>query len=119
MNFFGMVFIVSLTGAIIGVKKTWWGGLAGLFIAPFWVYFNTSFDSILLTSSILFLCIMGLVYGFMSSIIFSGLKGGENNIGQTFGIGFGAHHPAGILLSDKEIKTLNDKNIKREVVFSY
>ena len=55
----------------------------------------------------------------MSSIIFSGLKGGEKNIGQTFGIGFGAHHPAGILLSDKEIKTLNDKNIKREVVFSY
>lgn len=119
MNFFGMVFIVSLTGAIIGVKKTWWGGISGLFFAPFWVYSNTSLDAILLASSILFLCILGSVYGFMSSTVLSGLKGGENNTGQTFGIGFGAHHPAGILLSDEEIKSLNDKNIKREVVFSY
>jgi hypothetical protein len=119
MNFFAMIFIVSILGAIIGVKKPWRGGISVLLIAPFGGYFNTSLDIIPITISILFLFLLGLAYGFMSSMIFSGLKGGRRNVGQTFGSGFGAHHPGGIILSDDEIKILNDKNIKRKVIFSY
>lgn len=119
MNFFAMIFIVSILGALIGVKKPWWGGISGLVIAPVWVYFNISLGVVSLTAGILFLFVIGSVYGVVSSMICSGSKGGGDNVGQTFGCGFGAHHPAGIFLSDKEIKILNDKNIKREVIFSY
>jgi hypothetical protein len=67
--------------------------------------------------SVLFL--WGMAYGFVFSTIFSGLKGRGHSVGQTFRSGFGAHHPGGIILSDEEIKILSDKNIKREVIFSY
>jgi len=35
----------------------------------------------------------GLAWGFVCSIIFSGLKGRGHNIGPTYISGFGAHHP--------------------------
>jgi hypothetical protein len=119
MSFFSMIFIVSILGAVIGVKKPWMGGIPGLFTTPFLLYFNTSLDIITLIISVLFLSLFGVAYGFISTMIFSGLRGRGLRIGQTFGIGFGAHHPAGIFLSDEEIQSLRDKNIKHEVIFSY
>ena len=114
-----MIFIVSILGAVIGVKKPWMGGIPGLLIAPFLFYFSSSLDDITLIISILFLFLWGMAYGFVFSTIFSGLKGRGHSVGQTFRSGFGAHHPGGIILSDEEIKILSDKNIKREVIFSY
>ncbi len=119
MNFFTMIFIVSILGAIIGAKKTWMGGVAGLLVAPLLFYFSTPLNMISTIFNIVFLFILGLAYGFMSSIIFSGLKGRGNSVGQTFMSGFGAHHPGGIILSDEEHKILEGQNIMREVIFSY
>lgn len=95
------------------------GGIPGLFTTPFLFYFNTSFDSITLIIRVLFLSLFGLAYGFISTMIFSGLRGRGHRIGQTFGIGFGAHHPAGIFLSDEEIQSLHDGNIRHRVNISY
>ncbi|MDY6790884.1 MAG: hypothetical protein SWH54_06405 [Thermodesulfobacteriota bacterium] len=119
MSLFTMIFIVSFLGAIIGVKKPWMGGIPGLLMAPFLFYFSISSNIIPIIFNVLFLFILGLAYGFISSIIFSGLKGDGHNIGSIYILGFGAHHPGGIILSDEERKKLRDRNIKREVFISY
>ena len=119
MSFFTMTFIVSILGAIIGVIKPWMGGIPGLLIAPFLFYFSTSIDIIPLIISMLLLFLFGLAYGCMASIIFSGLKGRGHSVGQTFRSGFGAHHPGGMILSDEDIKTMSDKDVSREIIFSY
>jgi hypothetical protein len=69
--------------------------------------------------SMLFLSILGLAWGFVCSIIYSGLKGRGHNIGPTYGIGFEAHHPGGIILSDEERDGLMGRNFKSEVIISY
>ena len=65
------------------------------------------------------LLIFLVVFGLIFSMILSGIKGGGHNTGPTYGIGFGSHHPGGILLSDEERKVLKDGNIRREVIISY
>ena len=67
----------------------------------------------------LIFCLLGLAWGLICSIIFSGLKGKGHNTGPTYISGFGAHHPGGIILSDEERKALKNKGIKREVIISY
>ena len=69
--------------------------------------------------SMLLFSILGLAWGFVCSIIYSGLKGSGHNIGPTYGIGFGAHHPGGIILSDEERDGLMGRNFRREVIISY
>ncbi|CAB5124935.1 hypothetical protein D3OALGB2SA_3221 [Olavius algarvensis associated proteobacterium Delta 3] len=61
----------------------------------------------------------GLACVFVCSIFYSGLKGNRHNIGPTYGSGFGAHHPGGIILSDEERKALKDRYIIDEVIISY
>lgn len=60
-----------------------------------------------------------LVSTLIGSIIYSGLKGGGHNTGPTYGLGFGAHHPGGIILSDEERQMLKDNNTRYEVILSY
>ena len=70
-------------------------------------------------AGMLILPLLVIAFAFICSIIYSGLKGGGHNTGPTYGSGFGAHHPGGIILSDGERNMLMDKNIKREVIISY
>lgn len=118
MSLFTMIFIVSFCGAIIGAKKPWLGGLPGLLMVPLLIYFNISLNIIPLIFNMLFLCILGLAYGFISSIIFSGLKGGGPTVDSTYIMGFGAHHPGGIILSAGERQEQN-RNDKGEFYISY
>ena len=69
--------------------------------------------------SMLFLSLLGLAWGLICSIIYSGLKGSGHNIGPTYISGFGAHHPGGIILSDEECEVLKGRYFKREVIISY
>lgn len=69
--------------------------------------------------SMLFLSLLGLAWGLVCSIIYSGLKGSGHNIGPTYGSGFGTHHPGGIILSDEEREVLKGRNFKREIIISY
>lgn len=69
--------------------------------------------------SMLFLSLLGLAWGLVCSIIYSGLKGSGHNFGPTYGSGFGAHHPGGIILSDEEREVLKDRNFKRKIIISY
>ena len=57
MSLFTMIFIVSFFGAIIGAKKPWLGGIPGLLMVPFLIYFNISLNIIPLIFNMLFLCI--------------------------------------------------------------
>ena len=118
MSLFTMIFIVSFFGAVIGTKKPWLGAIPGLLMVPFLIYFNISLEIIPLIFNMLFLCTLGLAYSFISSIIFSGLKGGGPTVGSTYIMGFGAHHPGGIILSAGK-RQVQDRNIKREVFISY
>ncbi len=70
-------------------------------------------------AGMLTLLLIVLAFAFICSIIYSGLKGGGHNRGPTYGSGFGAHHPGGIILSDEERQVLKERNIKREVIVSY
>ena len=118
MSIFNMVLIVSFLGAIIGIKKPSMGGIPGLVMIPFLFYFSTSSSIFPTIFIILFLFVLGLAYGCISFIIFSGLKGGGDTVGSSYIMGFGAHHPGGIILSDEECK-VQGRNIKREIFISY
>ena len=120
MSIYTIVFIVSFLGAIIDLKKTSWaGGIAGIITAPFLMYFSISSNILLIAIGMLIFFLLGLAFGFVCSIIYSGLKGSGHNTGPTYGSGFGAHHPGGIILSDEERKGLMDRKILREVIISY
>jgi hypothetical protein len=118
MNIFTLIFAVCFLGAFIGFKKPWMGGMPGLFMAPFMFYYSISSDYIPVISNVLFLFVLGLAYGFISSIIFSGLKGGGHNVDSTYIMGFGAHHPGGIILSDNH-PNVQDRKIQRQVFISH
>ena len=119
MIFFTMLFVVSILGALMGIKKPWLGGIAGLLIAPFLFYSSIPLNVITLILSAVVLCLLSAAYGFMSFMIVSGLKGGGHNVGQTYMSGFGAHHPGGIIFSEEELEILKDKNIKHVGILSY
>lgn len=77
------------------------------------------YDIIPIAIGVLIFSLLGLICGFVFRIILSGLKGSGHNTGPTYGSGFGAHHPGGIILSDEERKVPKDRNTKSEVIISY
>ena len=95
------------------------GGIGGLLMAPFLFFPSISQSTTSLMMGAVALFLFSTAYGFMSFIIISGLKGDGHNVGQSYMSGFGAHPPGSIILSDEEIKTLKDKNIKRVEILSY
>ena len=119
MTIFAMLFVVSILGALFGVKKPWLGWIAGLLVAPVLFLSGIQLDIITLIGCTLFFVLLSAAYGYMSFIIFSGLKGGGHNVGQTYVSGFGAHHPGGIILSEEGLKILKEKNIRHSVILSY
>ena len=119
MSLSTIIFTVMLLGAILGVKKPWMGGIAGLLIAPSFFYFSISSDIIPLVIVTLICFPLSLACGFVSSILFAGLKGKGHKVGTAYVGGFGAHHPGGIILANGERKVLKEKNIRREIVISY
>lgn len=119
MNLSTIIFTVGLLGAIFGIKKPSFGGIAGLVTAPILFYFNISPNIIPLVIVTLICFLLSLASGFASSIIFSGLKGKGHKAGTTYVSGFGVHHPGGIILSNGERQVLKDKNINREIIISY
>lgn len=119
MNLCTILFIVGLLGAILGIKKPWLGGISGLFITPLLFYAYISANILFLVIVTLFCFLFALASGFISAMLFSGLKGKGDKAGTTYISGFGAHHPGGIILSNGERKELRYKNIRREVLISY
>lgn len=119
MNLSTIIFIVLLLGAVLGRKRPWIGGFAGLLIAPTLFYFNVSPNIIALIIVTLICCILGTACGLTSFILISGLKGRGHKPGTTYISGFGVHHPGGLILSNGERQVLKDKNIRREIVISY
>ncbi len=119
MIFLTMLFIVCILGALMGVRKPWMGGIAGLLATPFLFFSGISQNVTILILNILIFFLLSAAYGFMSFIIISGLKGGRHNVGQTYISGFGAHHPGGIILTDEELKTLKNKNRMHIRILSY
>ena len=119
MNLCTILFIVGLLGAVLGIKKPWLGGISGLLIAPllFIVFISSNIIPLIIVT--LFCFLFALASGFISAVLFSGLKGKGHKAGTTYMSGFGAHHPGGIILSNGERKELRYKNIRREVVISY
>ncbi len=119
MNLSTVIFIVMLLGAIVGAKRPWAGGIAGLLIAPPLFYFSISSNIISLSIVALICFLLGFACGLVNFILLSGLKGRGHKAGTTYISGFGVHHPGGIILSNGERKVLKDKNIRREIVISY
>lgn len=119
MSYLLMLFVVSIFGALIGIKKPWMGGVAGLVFAPLPFLFSTPLNTVALAVSALIFIALSAAYGLLSFMVISGLKGGGHNIGQTCISGFGAHHPGGIILTDEELKMLKDRNIKPVRILSY
>ena len=119
MIFFTLLFVVSILGALLGVRKPWLGGIAGLLVTPFLFLFSTSFSTVSLIISVFVVLLISIAYGFMSFMIISGLKGGGHTIGQTYMSGFGAHHPGGIILSNEELKILDHKGKKHTGILAY
>ncbi len=89
-----------------------------MFMAPFMFYYSTSSNYILVTLNVLLLFVLGLAYGFISSVIFSGLKGDGHSVDSTYIMGFGAHHPGGIILSDDH-PNMQDRKVQRQVFISH
>ena len=114
-----IIFLVLLLGAFAGSKGPWLGGFAGLLISPFLLYQQSSilFSSFIIGALICYL--LGLVSGFASSILISGLKGKGHKPGTTYISGFGVHHPGGFILSNGERKVLKEKKLSREILISY
>lgn len=108
MSLSTIIIIVGVIGAILGVKKPWIGGIAGLIVFPllFYIFISTKLLFLVLSAILGFL--LGLGTGFITTIIFSGLKGKEHSTGPSYGVGGGrgGAHPGGIILSDEERENL-------------
>lgn len=119
MIFLTLLFIACILGALMGARKPWLGGIAGLAASPILFYFSSSFNLTSIMIGVLVFVFLSTAYGYIASMIISGLKGGGHNTGQTYVIGFGAHHPGGIILSYEELKSLKDKRIKPIEILTY
>ena len=119
MSLSTILIIAGLLGAILGVKKPWIGGIAGLLIGPSLFYISLSSNIVPLVFVTLFCFLLGLACAFVSSILMAGLKGKGHKPGTTYVGGFGVHHPGGIILSNGERSVLKEKNIRREILISY
>ena len=107
MSLHTIVFIVGLLAVIIGVKRPWLGGLAGLiaFSLRFYVDISESIILLVVIAPIGFL--FSLATAFASSIISSGLKSKGNMTCSSYMSGFGAHHPGGIICTVKNNKKIH------------
>jgi len=101
MSLHTIVFIVGLLAVIIGVKRPWLGGLAGLIAFSLMFYVDISTSIILLVAIAPIGLLFSLATAFASSIISSGLKSKGNMTCSSFMSGFGVHHPGGIICSVK------------------
>ena len=101
MSLHTIIFIVGLIAIIIGVKRPWLGGLAGLMAFSLLVYIDISRSIILLMAIAPIGFLFSLATAFASSIISSGLKSKGNMTCSSFMSGFGVHHPGGIICSVK------------------
>ena len=101
-----IIFIVGLLAIIFGVKKPWFGGLAGLIVFLLLFYVNISTNIILLIVIAPIGFLFSLATAFASSIISSGLKSKGNKTCSSYMSGFGAHHPGGIICSVKNGKEI-------------
>ena len=119
MSLSTILIIAGLLGALLGVKKPWIGGIAGLLIGPSLFYICISSSIIPLVIVTLFCCLLGLACSLVSSILIAGLKGKGHKPGTAYVGGFGVHHPGGIILANGERSVLKEKNIRREIVISY
>jgi len=110
MSLSTVIIIVGATGAIFGVKRPWIGGIAGLIIFPLLLYIFISTKLIFLAFAIIFGFLIGIGIGFVSSLIFSGLRGRGHSSGPSYMSGFGGGRggapPGGIILSDEERKNI-------------
>jgi hypothetical protein len=99
MSLHTIVFIVGLIAVMIGARKPWLGGLAGLAAFSLLFYLDISSSIILLIVVAPIGFMFCLAAAFASSIIFSGLKSKGNMTCSSYMSGFGAHHPGGIICS--------------------
>ncbi len=121
MSLLAMIVIVGFSGAVIGINKGKMGGIPGLLMTPLLFYSAISPGPCSLFFHTLLLFTVGLAYGFISSTICSGLKGGgtRHNIGPFYIMGFGAHHAGGIILSTEEDNAPKEQNTGHNVFISY
>ena len=116
MDLSTVMLISGLAGAIFGSRKPWLGGIAGLLTAPV-LYLDSSSGIIFSIILILLFGLLGFASGCAASMLLSGLKGKAFEAGPSYVGGFGAHHPGGLFLSEKEREGRVNK--EREVVVSY
>ena len=107
MSLHTIVFIVGLLAVIIGVKRPWLGGLAGLIAFSLMFYVDISESIILLVVIAPIGFLFSLATAFASSIISSGLKSNGNMTCSSYMSGFGAHHPGGIICTVKNRKKIH------------
>ena len=107
MSLHTIVFIVGLLAVIIGVKRPWLGGLAGLIAFSLMFYVDISESIILLVVIAPIGFLFSLATAFASSIISSGLKSKGNMTCSSYMSGFGAHHPGGIICTVKNSKKIH------------
>ena len=107
MSLHTIVFVVGLIAVIIGVKRPWLGGLAGLIVFSLLFYVDISTRIILLLAIAPIGFMFSLAAAFASSIISSGLKSKGNMACSSYMSGFGAHHPGGIICSIKNGKEIH------------
>ena len=119
MSVFTVIFVIGFLGVIIGIKKSWLGGIAGALIASLFFHSGVSLAIAPAVIGALVLFLFGSACGMACSIALSGLKGGGHNVGPTYISGFGAHHPGGIILSDEECNAPKGSMLKHIVVFNY
>ena len=111
-----VVLITGLSGAVLGSRKPWIGGAAGLLTIPL-LYLNSS-SSVVFSVILTLLCgLLGLASGLAGSMLISGLRGKAFKPGPSYVGGFGVHHPGGLFLSDEEREGLVNQD--REIVISY
>ena len=106
MDLHTIVFIVALIAVVIGAKKPWLGGFAGIIAFSLLFYADISTNIILLMIIAPIGFLFSLAAAFASSIISSGLKSKGNMTCSSYMSGFGAHHPGGIICSVKNGKEI-------------
>ena len=106
MSLHTIVFIVGLIAVIVGSRKPWLGGIAGLIAFSLLIYIDISSSILLLIAISPIGFLFSLAAAFASSIISAGLKSKGNMTCSSYMSGFGAHHPGGIICTVKNGKEI-------------
>jgi hypothetical protein len=101
MDLSTVMLIAGLAGIVIGSRRPWLGGAAGLFTAPL-LYLDSSSSILFSIILSLLLGLLGLASGIAGSMFLAGLRGKAFDAGPTYVSGFGVHHPGGLFLSEEE-----------------